>query len=431
MRSRPIRILLALVLLAPGAARAAAGTALGETSRAASLANAVSARPGDAGTILLNPAGLADLREPAFVFTAGLGRIDQWFARTGEPAEDRGRTFGSFGIALATPLPGPALLGRVRVGVAIDLPYEHALRVAVPVRLDQPTSPLYDGRPERMSALGAIAVELTDRFKVGLGVQLTPSLDTPTEVTYVAGRDKSVDKSVEVRLDRDLEMEVSPFFGLRAQPTDSFAVSMVYRDASVSRARGSQRTVAGGIVAEDPIDFFQLWDPPELVLGAAWSFARRWSVSADLTLHRWSQARSGFDTKLDPPYRDTASLRAGLEWRPRPWLFARTGWAVEPTPLREQIAGTNHVAPNTITLAGGAGFDLRELVRLPVLVDLHLRGRFGAAESAHKDASALPDASADLPGKQIADLGYPSFRANASALQLGATITVLLGGGKR
>lgn len=433
MRARPLLLglLLASPLASPRPARATAGTAFGETSRAAALANAVSARPGDAGTMLLNPAGLADVRLPTFVVVAGFGRFEQWFARTAEAAEDRSRAFGSFGLAVATPLPGPAWLRRVRLGVALDLPFEHVLRVAVPVRLDQPSSPLYDGRPERMSAIGAFAIELTDHFRVGMGLQMTPSLDTPTEVTYVAGRDKSVDKSVEVRLDRDLALEVSPFFGLRAQPTDTTAVALVYREASSSRARGSQRTVAGGIVADDPIDFFQLWDPPELVLGGAWSFSPKWSVSVDFTLHEWSKTLSGFGQPLDQPYRDTASLRAGLEWHARPWLFARAGWAVEPTPVHEQVGATNHAAPSTITLAGGAGLDLRRLVDWPVLVDLHVRGRFGAQQSAHKDPGALPDANADLPSKQIDNLGFPGFRANASAVQLGVTLTLLLGHGAR
>lgn len=430
MRAHPIVacVLLAATLAVPRRAPAAAGTALGETSRAAALANAVSARPGDAGTMLLNPAGLADVRGPVFVVLGGLGRFEQWFARTGEAAEDRSRAFGSFGLALATPLPGPAWLRRVRIGVALDLPFEHALRVSVPVRLDQPSSPLYDGRPERMSAIGAFAVELAEHFRVGMGVQLTPSLDTPTEVTYVAGRDKSVDKSVEVRLDRDLALEVSPFFGVRVQPTEATAIAVVYRDASVSRARGTQRTVAGGIVADDPIDFFQLWDPPELVLGGAWQFAQKWSVSADFTLHEWSQNRSGFDRPLDPPYRDTASLRAGLEWKARPWLLARAGWAVEPAPVREQVGATNHLAPSTTTLAAGAGVDLRPLVRVPVLVDLHVRARVGAQQSAHKDPAALPDSNADLPGQQIDNLGFPGFRAGSSAVQLGVTLTVFLAG---
>src|SRR5437588_262328 len=82
-------------------------------------------------------------------------------------------------------------------------PAEHALRVAVPTRIDSPTSPFYDGRPDRISSLFAIAAEISPRLKIGAGLQVTPVLDTPTEVTYVAGRDKSIDKSVVIRLDRD------------------------------------------------------------------------------------------------------------------------------------------------------------------------------------------------------------------------------------
>lgn len=427
--ARAVAVMAALVaLVAAKDARAASGTALSETSRPAALANAVSARTGDAGSVLLNPAGLADLREPELVVTGGGGRVDQWFARQGEAREDRSRWFGSFGVAAATPLPGPAWLRRVRLGIALDLPYAHALRVAVPVRLDQPTSPLYDGRPERMSALGAMAIELAEELKVGVGVQLTPSLDTPTEVTYVAGRDPSVDKSVVVRLDRDLRMEVSPFFGLLARPARSVSLAIVWREASVSRATGTQRTVAGGIVADDPIDFYQMWDPPELVLGAAWAFTRRWSVSIDLTQHQWSRAKSGFGKDLAQPWRDTMSARMGLEWRARPWLTLRSGWAVEPSPVAEQVGATNHLAASTATLALGAGLDLRPLLGLPVLVDAHVRGRFSAKQSAHKEAALLGDASTDLPGQQIDNLGYPGFYARAHAVQAGLTLTLLLGG---
>ncbi|MGH7330790.1 MAG: hypothetical protein ACREJX_20770, partial [Polyangiaceae bacterium] len=197
-------------------ARADAGMAFSESSRAAALGDAVSARPGDATTMLENPAGLADLREPVVVLGGHADHLSQWYARAGEPREEIGRGFGGFSFAAATPL--PTFLHRFRVGLALDVPAAYILRVDVPVRYDTPQSPLYDGRPDRMSGLGAIAFEATKWLNFGAGVAITPSLDTPTDVQYVAGRDKSVDKSVEVRLDRSLDMSVAPFIGVRAQP---------------------------------------------------------------------------------------------------------------------------------------------------------------------------------------------------------------------
>src|SRR5438132_544724 len=176
------KIAVAIVLLA-SPANATSGTALAETSRSAALANSISARPGDVGSILLNPAGLADIRQPTVLFTGNVARLEQSFTRVGEQSQDRGRWLGGFGLAAAAPLPGP--LWRIRLGFALDTPAEHALRVAVPTRIDSPTSPFYDGRPDRISSLFSIAAEISPRLKIGAGLQVTPVLDTPTEVTYV------------------------------------------------------------------------------------------------------------------------------------------------------------------------------------------------------------------------------------------------------
>ena len=124
-----------------GSAGATASTTFAETSRVASLADAVSARPGDAGSMLMNPAGLANLAEPEVVLSASVNHLSQWYARTGEAQNDLGRSFGAVGFAAATPLPGPWWLRRVRVGLALDLPSSYVLKVDIPERVDQPTSP--------------------------------------------------------------------------------------------------------------------------------------------------------------------------------------------------------------------------------------------------------------------------------------------------
>src|ERR1700720_2850031 len=91
---------LAAIALSPDA-WATASTTFAETSRVASLANAVSARPGDAGSMLMNPAGLADVTEPVVVLSAQFDHLRQSFARTSEPTTDLGRSFGAFGFAVA------------------------------------------------------------------------------------------------------------------------------------------------------------------------------------------------------------------------------------------------------------------------------------------------------------------------------------------
>lgn len=413
---RCIALSVALLASAPSLARAAAGTAFADTARVTALGYAVTARPGDPGTMLRNPAGLADVREPTILAGAQALGIVASFARTGEPAEDRSRFTGSYSVAAATPLPG--ILRDVRVGVALDLPAGYVLRVAVPVRNDTPQSPFYEGRPDRVSALFAAGFPIFQSLRIGFGLAVVPSLATPTEVTYVAGRDPSVDRSVVVRLERDLDVRVVPFFGIRATPTRALSLGFSYRGVAFSRARGSQRTVAGGIVADDPVDFLQFWDPETITLGGALSLGPRVSVSTDVAIARWSRFKSGRDDAVDPRFRDTLAVRAGVEVRGTRWLALRAGGGVESNPVPEQRRETNYLGASTIMLGGGAGFDLRP-ARVPLSVDLQVSGFFGPTQTATKDAS---------PGDVVSNLGYPGFSASAGAVQFGLTVTLFAGG---
>ncbi|MBK8997655.1 MAG: hypothetical protein IPM35_18155 [Myxococcales bacterium] len=421
--------LLALVLaLAAPEAHATSGTAFGESARVAALGTAVVGRPGDAGSIRENPGGLGDVAEPQVMLGASVGRLSIGFARNGEAETERARWLGGFGIAVATPLPGPDWLRRLRVGLALYMPAEYALRVSVDERVDQPKSPIYDGRPDRMSALAALGYELLPQLKLGAGIVMAPTLATPTEVSYDADRADGVEKDVMVRLDRDLEMDVSPFFGVRAQPIEKLGVGLTYRAASVSRAGGNQRTVAGGILADDPIDYYQFWDPAELVLGVAAGPFAGVSASADAGWARWSKFRSGFNREIDAPFEDTLNLRAGLEWQTLPWLAARGGWSLEPSPIPEQTGDENYLGADTHVVALGAGANLRELwPRVPVAVDVFGRMHLRGTQHADKDPTELTDASESLPGQQIDNLGYPGFSSTASFWQIGLSLTLFVG----
>ncbi len=426
----PLIVVVAVLGATVGSARrasAAAGTAFAETSRVAALAGAVSARPGDAGSQLENPAGLADINEPVVLLNANAARLSQWFARNGEAQQDSSRWLGGFGFAAATPLPGPSWLRRFRVGMALDLPAAHVLRVAVSDRLDLPTSPIYDQRPDRVSALGTLAVSLLDRLNVGVGLAITPSLETPTTVGFVAGRDPSVERDVTVRLDRSMDLDAAPFLGVRAQPFDKLGLAVVYRASSISHATGNQRTVAGGVLDDDPVDYLAFWDPAQIVWGVAVGPFARWSLSLDATYNQWSRFRSGFDTSAVPPFKDTLRVSGGAEWKSNRWLTLRAGGGYEPSPVPDQYAESNYLGANTVYFAAGGGVDLRELLHAPLRVDGYLGARLGGTQNATKRASALSDADPNTPGQQIDNLGYPGFQSRSSLYQAGLTLTVFVG----
>jgi hypothetical protein len=401
-------------------ASAAAGTAFADTARVTGLGYAVTARRGDPGTMLRNPAGLADVHRPTIVLGAQALGIVASFARTGEASEDRSRFTGSFTIAAATPLPG--VLHDLRIGFALDVPAGHVLRVAVGPRDDTPSSPIWDARPERVSALFALGFPVGQFVRVGAGVAVVPSLATPTTVNYVAGRDPSVDRSVVVRLERALDVGVVPFFGLRTTPTRALALGLSWRAAAASSATGSQRTVAGGIVADDPIDFYQFWDPETLTLGGALVVPgthERLSASADLALARWSRFESGRHGDVDPRFRDTFAARFGFELLALPWLVVRLGGGGETNPIPAQTKTTNYLGSALFHVGGGAGIDLHRIAKLPLAVDAQVSGFFGPAQSATKDVA---------PGQVVGNLGYPGFRSTADAVHFGVTLTVFAGG---
>ncbi len=412
-----------------------AGGAFAESSKTAALANAVTARPGDATTLLLNPAGLPDAKEASVSFGGHADFLSlSWRGAGvgGDPtSHDDGRTFGGFSFAAATPLPGPAWARSIAVGVALDVPAAYLLHIHVPVRLDDPVSPMYDGPPDRIAGAFAIGYKIFPRIAIGLGFAISPSLSLPTYVTYAAGRGPNVNDNVEVRIDSSLDLSASPFFGIRAQPFDWLGLSLVYRDTQASRAQGTQTTIAGGIVANDPIDFYEMWDPASVVVGAAFTPNKRVSLSLDVAWHKWSDFRTAFDQPLAAPYgfNDTVSIASGVEVAfAKRALLLRAGLGVDPSPIPTQTGTTNYLGANTFIAAVGAGVDFRP--HLPMMIDTHLRLRASALQTAMKNPNALPDSDPTTPGTQIDEIAYPGFRSQATMFEAGLTTTFFLGGSK-
>jgi long-subunit fatty acid transport protein len=436
---------LVFALFVPSVAHAAAGSAFAETSQSAAMADAVTARPGNAGTLMTNPAGLADLKEAQIVLGAHADFVSQWIQRTGDPASvDRSRGFGGGSFAAATPLPGPNWLRHFGFGVALDVPAQYLLHLHIPTRVDEPSSPIYDGRPDKISAAFALGYKIIPGLELGVGFAISPTLTLPTLVQYQAGRSPNVNDNVEVRIDSSLDLAVVPFLGLRAQPTEWLGLALVYRDAQVSRATGTQTTAAGGILAPDSIDFFQMWEPSTVVVGASLTPIKRLTLTLDVTWRNWSAFRTAFDRGSDPndpndvgspilpPYRfnDTLSIASGIEAKVAKGIFVRGGVGFEPTPIPAQTGQTNYLGANTIIGALGMGLDFRELKGLPFIVDAHVRTRIDAPQSATKNVATMPDADPTTAGTQIDNMGFPGFRSQAFMFQGGVTATFFIGGVK-
>ena len=359
--------------------------------------------------------------------------VSQWFRRSGDPtSQDRSRGFGGIYFAAATPLPGPRWAHDIVVGLALDIPAQYVLHIDVPERPDQPVSPAYDGPPDRVASVLAVAYRIIPRLELGLGIAVAPSLSQPTSVTYVPGRSPNVNGNVEVQLDSSLDLAAAPFMGLRAQPLDWLALSLVYRDQQASEAKVPQSTTAGGILDNDRVSFFEMWDPASVVFGTNFTSLKDLSVSLDVAWHNWSAFSTGFDQELAAPYKlhDTVSIASSVEKHFKGWTL-RGGVGVDPSPLPAQTGLTNYLGADTLVLALGAGFDFRRLAHLPFLIDAHIRARLDATQSAEKDPTAIAKPNDAVPGSYLIDnMGYPGFTSQALMFQAGVTATFFLGGAK-
>ena len=246
-------------------------------------------------------------------------------------------------------------------------------------------------------------------------------------MTLVPGRTTSIQNDVVISLDRDMPLSASPFLGMRFQPLSYLGVAFVYRGAAISHAGGPQTTTAGPIVANSPVDYLIFWDPAQLVLGASVGPFKGLSVSVDATYSEWSAYRTAFDQPLTPSFADTVSIMGGVEWDTLKWLTLRAGGGYEPSPLPPQSGDTNYLGADTIVLALGGGVDLRRLCRAPLLVDFHVRGRFGTEQTATKSPGLLSDADPNTPGQQIDNVGFPGFQSQSSLYQAGLTLTLFVG----
>ncbi|MBI4699689.1 MAG: hypothetical protein HY744_00745 [Deltaproteobacteria bacterium] len=420
-----------LGLTAP--ARGGSGAFLGEAARAASLADAITARPGELSAIYFNPGALADLTQPVLTLGGHAGRLGLWFARQGEPEQDMGRTFGGFSLAIGTPLPGPAWLRAVRVGVAAHIPARGALRFVAPVRADEPSFALYGSRAERTALAGALSLRLFERIGVGAGVAVAPSLEMPTSVGYEPGWGESTDSSVLVDIERELRFSFAPLLGVRAQPVPQLSLGLAYRGEIVTRAYGPSDTRAAGLSAHDRIDFYDVQAPEQVACGVAVFPWRALGLSADLVLSRWSRFRTIHNAVPDPPPADVLEPRGGLELVPIASLALRAGYAFEPSPLGPQDGRDNLLDADRHVLAAGAGWDLRPLGWAPLRLDAFLRVHLLQEQQARKRLEALADEDPELPGKQIANQGYPGFSAGGRLWQVGLSVSFFFGsdGGRR
>jgi hypothetical protein len=416
-------------LVAARQAHATNGALFGEPSDTAALADAVTGRPSGLSAITFNPGALAALDRPKLTLGAHMGTVDLDYQRNGEPAVDMERFIAGYHIAIGTRLPGPAWLRALRVGIGAHLPAQHALSLRAPSRSDEPSSPLYGARAERTAVAGAVSYELFERIGIGAGFTLSPTLQTPTLVSYDARRSDDPDANVLVDLERELELQASATAGVFARVVTGVTMGVAYRQRITTAAQGPNDTRAGSLQVDDRIDFVDYLEPDELAFGVGVEPGERVEASVDVVRASWSSYRTIHNQVPGAHFDDVFNLRVGLAVDLARGVVVRGGYGFEPTPLPPQRGVTNLLDSTRHVAALGGGFDLDALGWAPVVIDGHVRSHLLTGQDESKDPGLLRDVDRDAAGKQIGNLGYPGFSSGGAVFEAGLTFHLYLDGG--
>jgi long-subunit fatty acid transport protein len=229
-------------------------------------------------------------------------------------------------------------------------------------------------------------------------------------------------------LDVELPPRIAPLVGALILPHERVRIGLAYRgavDLALRLGILANVDVAGVVTGDALIDIRALnFFTPRRVTGAlSIDVLPELTLSAEIAWLGWSAFAAGapdvrilvalgispplVDTFFPPDsFSDTLAPRASVEWRPRPSLAFRGGYALEPSPVPAQIGLTSFADNERHVLALGAGFTfdvLRPVLSYPITLDVglqlhHLRERVTVKNQAQFPGEAFSSGGSILRG---------------------------------
>jgi long-subunit fatty acid transport protein len=391
--------LLSSLLLLALASNAGASTLdlYGYGARGVGMAGAVTATARGHESVYYNPAGLAFAERASFA--VGFERADLFLELDGDSVDARRSQAMIIGITLPLPL-GGWLERRLALGTGFVIPTDSILRADLP-RPGRARFAIVENRAQVVSLQVAAGLRLHDTFAIGGGVLALAELEGAIEV---APNDQG-------RIGSQVRDEVLADFagvaGASWRPTPWIAVGASWRGAS--RARFDLPIeVDLGETFPLPVPTLRIegtaqYDPQQATLEVAGRPTPPLQVAAGITWKRWSAfptlveftaVPAEYPAQPPPDFADTWVPRVGAEYthvatrapsgETATRLFARGGYAMEPTPAPEQRGFHNDLDSDRHILAAGGGVQWGAL-----RLDVGMQWHHLAERAHHKDADAI------------------------------------------
>jgi hypothetical protein len=310
------------------------------------------------------------------------------------------RDWSGYDVGLLFPL-GGKVKNRLALGLGLHLPSTRLLSTRAP----DPNRPfwyMWHNDPDRIIVYLGAGIRLTDRLTLGVGTQALADL-------VGSGATVRVDlfaREVRFReIDSHLATTFGPTAGMFLEPVDGLRLGASFRsEMRLFYSIPADITMEGIGQLNLIISGINHYSPHTVSAGVAWDLRPDLTLSLDGNYQMWSRAPSpyvrievdlsgetlaamGLDEALDmdtrdmdavsPGFRDTVTVRAGVEFRVTERFAARGGAFFRPTPVpRQTQALSNILDGDTLGLSGGLGLsfdDPLEVFAEPVIIDLVIK----------------------------------------------------------
>jgi long-chain fatty acid transport protein len=393
---------LSLVLLFASTALASVPEIYGDGARATAMGGTGAASANDGSASFYNPSLLVLRRTPVMTVNTAVtySKGDFRSLEADRPVDTtyaESPTFVGAGIGLVLPL-GGKLKDRLALGLDLYAPATRLVRARAPDP-SQPYLHLHHNMPERMVAAVGVGLKVVDQFTLGAGALVLADLDGAGASVTMDLANAGISKR---DIDSGLDTKATPILGMTILPGAGFQLGLSYR-GELDQVNHIPATIHLGELATIGMDIRMRnhWTPHTFTAAASWSPSPQLVMSVDAIYGMWSRAPTpytqivvdisgdlldglGLGDLLDqeavsgpPGFKDTLSVRAGVEVEAADFLHLRFGGGFRPTPVPQQStvngeAPTNILDGNTVLFSGGVGFrfdDPLELFPNPLRLD--------------------------------------------------------------
>ncbi|MCX5866649.1 MAG: outer membrane protein transport protein [Proteobacteria bacterium] len=226
--------------------------------------------------------------------------------------------------------------------------------------------------------------------------------------------------------------EVSPILGLYFQASPMIRLGISYRGASVFPIQGEAQVRLGGI--NDPlnpddyftqkIDSYLFYSPDKISGSVGLIFSPTLSLELGIDWFRWSGYRNTQDVSIsgedDPPVRDSANLRAGIEKQDEKERRFWAGLIYAPSPIPSQARIQNLVDNDRLAFSFGVGYPLKFLGKT-IRGDLGCQWQhlFGRSVTKIGDPNSY---DADPYTEGVQNPGYPGYSSGGNLIAVQTTV---------